>query len=199
MIRKAIIKMGGLFQKAYRHLVLLPYVKEQMKSVGEKVYFPLKFSISNPENMWVGNDVSLGENFCVLNALADVIIGDHVMFGPGVTVVTGDHRIDIMGKYMTQVTNEDKIINNGGVKQNPYDETVTFEGDNWIGANVTILKGVIMGKGAVVAAGAVVTKSVPPYEIWGGVPAHCIGKRFTENRRRIHEKMLYNEAKITEG
>ena len=96
MIRKAVIKIGGLVQKAYRHLVLLPYVKEQMKSVGEKVYFPLKFSISNPENMRMGNDVSLGEDFCVLNALADVVIGDHVMFGPGVTVVTGDHRIDII-------------------------------------------------------------------------------------------------------
>lgn len=170
--------------------MLLPYVKEHMKSVGEKVYFPLKFSISNPENMRIGKDVSLGENFCVLNALADVIIGDHVMFGPGVTVVTGDHRIDIMGKYMTQVTNEDKIVNNGGVKRNPYDETVTFEGDNWIGANVTILKGVTMGKGAVIAAGAVVTKSVPPYEIWGGVPACRIGKRFTEEQIAMHEEML---------
>ena len=190
MIRKAVIKMGRLFQKAYRHLVLLPYVKEQMKSVGEKVYFPLKFSISNPENMRMGNDVSLGENFCVLNALADVIIGDHVMFGPGATIITGNHRIDIMGKYMTQVTNADKIVNMGGIPQNPYDAPVTFEGDNWIGANVTILKGVTMEKGSVIAAGAVVTKDIPPYEIWGGTPARRIGKRFTEEQIAVHEKML---------
>lgn len=90
------------------------------------------------------------------------------MFGPGVTVVTGDHRIDIIGKYMTQVTNADKIVNIDGITQNPYDAQVTFEGDNWIGANVTILKGVTMGKGSVAAAGAVVTKNIPPYEIWGG-------------------------------
>lgn len=166
MIRKAVIKMGGLFQKAYRHLVLLLYVKEQMKSVGEKVYFPLKFSISNPENMRMENDVSLGENFCVLNALANVIIGDHVMFGPGVTIITGNHRIDIVGKYMTQVANADKIVNIDGIMQNPYDVSVTFEGDNWIGSNVTILKGVTMEKSSVVAAGAVVTKNIPRYEIW---------------------------------
>lgn len=190
MIRKAVIKIGGLVQKSYRHLVLLPYVKEQIKSVGEKVYFPLKFSISNPENMRVGNDVSFGENFCVLNALADVRIGDHVMFGPGVTIVTGNHRIDIVGKYMTQVTNADKIVNIDGITQNPYDAPVTFEGDNWIGANVTILKGVTMGKGSVAAAGAVVTKNIPPYEIWGGGPARCIGKRFTEEQIAVHEKML---------
>lgn len=190
MIRKAIIKMGGLVQKAYRHLVLLPYVKEHMKSVGEKVYFPLKFSISNPENMRIGKDVSLGENFCVLNALADVVIGDHVMFGPGVTIVTGDHRIDIMGKYMTQVTNADKIVDIGGITRNPYDAPVTFVGDSWIGANATILKGVTIGKGSVVAAGAVVTKDIPPYEIWGGVPARRIGKRFTEEQIAMHEEML---------
>ena len=193
MIRKAVIKIGGLFQKAYRHLVLLPYVKEQMKSVGEKVYLPLKFSISNPENMRMGNDVSLGENICVLNALADVVIGDHVMFGPGVTIVTGDHRIDIIGKYMTQVTNADKIVNIDGITQNPYDAPVTFEGDNWIGANVTILKGVTMEKGSVVAAGAVVTKNIPQYEIWGGVPARRIGKRFTEEQIAVHEKKIEAE------
>lgn len=181
MIRKAVIKMGGLFQKAYRHLVLLPYVKEQMKSVGEKVYFPLKFSISNLENMRMGNDVSLGENFCVLNAFADVIIGDHVMFGPGTTIITGNHRIDIMGKYMTQVTNADKIVNIGGIMQNPYDAPITFEGDNWIGANVTILKGVTMEKGSVVAAGAVVTKDIPQYEIWG-------------NTSSPHRKTIYRRA-----
>jgi acetyltransferase-like isoleucine patch superfamily enzyme len=41
----------------------------------------------------------------------------------------------------------------------------------WIGCNVVVLKGVGIGNSAVVAAGAVVTKSIPPYEIWGGVPA----------------------------
>ena len=47
----------------------------------------------------------------------------------------------------------------------------------WIGANAVILKGVEIGRGAVVAAGAVVTKNIPPNEIWGGVPAKKIGER----------------------
>ena len=53
-----------------------------------------------------------------------------------------------------------------------------FEGDNWIGANVTILKGVTVGEGAVIAAGAVVTRNVEKYSVWGGVPARKLRDRF---------------------
>lgn len=50
----------------------------------------------------------------------------------------------------------------------------------WIGARAIVLRGVRIGQGAVVAAGAVVTKDVPDYEIWGGVPARFIRRRFDE-------------------
>jgi acetyltransferase-like isoleucine patch superfamily enzyme len=54
---------------------------------------------------------------------------------------------------------------------------ITLEEDVWLGANAVVLKGVRIGRGAIVAAGAVVTKSVPPFEIWGGVPAGKISER----------------------
>jgi acetyltransferase-like isoleucine patch superfamily enzyme len=54
---------------------------------------------------------------------------------------------------------------------------ITLEEDVWLGANVIVLKGVRIGRGAIVAAGAVVTKSVPAYEIWGGVPARKLSER----------------------
>ena len=53
-----------------------------------------------------------------------------------------------------------------------------IEPDVWCGANVTILKGVHIGKGSVIAAGAVVTKNIGEYEIWAGVPAKKIRNRF---------------------
>lgn len=58
----------------------------------------------------------------------------------------------------------------------------SFEGDNWICTNACILKGVTVGKGAVVAAGAVVTKDVPPYSIVAGAPARVIKMRFDEEK-----------------
>ena len=77
---------------------------------------------------------------------------------------------------MTDVTVEEKFVD--GV--NVYDQPVVIEDDVWVGANVTILKGVTIGHGSVVAAGAVVTKSCPPYSIIGGVPAKVLRKRFEE-------------------
>lgn len=58
------------------------------------------------------------------------------------------------------------------------DISVIIEDDVWIGANVTILKGVHIYTGAVIAAGAVVVNDVPKYSIVGGIPAKIIGKRF---------------------
>ena len=73
---------------------------------------------------------------------------------------------------------------------NVYDQPVVIEDDVWVGANVTILKGVTIGHGSVVAAGAVVTKSCPPYSIIGGVPAKLIKMRFTDDDIKEHESRM---------
>ena len=110
-----------------------------------------------------------------------MIIGDYVMFGPNVSVITGNHRIDVLGERMYEVKDSDK--------RDSDDQDVVFAGDNWIGANSTILKGVTIGEGAVVAAGSVVNKSVPPYSIVGG-PAKMIKMRFTEKEIIEHQKLI---------
>ena len=73
---------------------------------------------------------------------------------------------------------------------NVYDQPVVIEDGVWCGANVTILKGVTIGRGSVVAAGAVVTKSFPPYSIIGGIPAKLIKMRFTEEEIKKNENDL---------
>ena len=109
-----------------------------------------------------------------------------MLFGPKPTIISGDHRIDLLGKYIADVTVEEKFVD--GV--NVYDQPVVIEDDVWCGANVTILKGVTIGHGSVVAAGAVVTKSFPPYSIIGGIPAKLLKMRFTEEEIKAHERML---------
>ena len=76
---------------------------------------------------------------------------------------------------------------NEGTKSAP----VVIEDDVWIGANVTILKGVTIGHGSVIAAGAVVTQSFPPYSIIGGVPARLLKQRFTEEQQKENDRLLY--------
>ena len=80
------------------------------------------------------------------------------------------------------MTTEDKLPEN--------DLPVVIEDGCWIGANVTILKGVRVGRGSVIAAGAVVTKSCEPYSIIGGVPAKLIKMRFTPEQIAEHERLL---------
>ena len=68
---------------------------------------------------------------------------------------------------------------------------MVIEEDVWCGANVVILKGVTIGRGSIVAAGSVVTKSCPPYSVIGGVPAKVIKRKFTEAQIIEHERILY--------
>lgn len=103
--------------------------------------------------------------------------GRYVMFGPGVMVVGRDHRFDLPGT---------PIIFAG----RPQPLATWIEDDAWIGARSLLIGGVRIGRGAIVAAGAVVTKDVPPYAIVAGVPAQVIGQRFDESGRARHDEML---------
>lgn len=139
-------------------------------------------SFSGIKKIEVGNNVSLGNDCRIMTTLAKVKIGNNVMFGPNVTILSGNHRINYLGKCMTEVHDCDKE----GIE----DKDIILEDDNWIGANATILKGVIIGKGAVVAACALVTKDVPAYSIVGGIPAKVIKMRFSREEIVKHEDMI---------
>lgn len=104
------------------------------------------------------------------------------MFGPQVTIRGGNHRIDLLGRYMDMIKNNEK---------RPEDDPgVVIEDDVWIGTRAIILAGVTIGRGAVVAAGSVVTKSVPAYAIVGGNPAKIIRMRWSPSEIVEHEHLI---------
>lgn len=107
------------------------------------------------------------------------------MTSQDVLFITGNHRIDLLGKYMIDVQNNEKNAED--------DANIIIEDDVWIASRAIILKGVHIGRGSVVAAGAVVTKDVAPYSVVGGVPARFIKYRFTAEEILRHEKELNNE------
>ena len=164
-----------------------PVWKRCMKHCGKGVYIrPMSSDIKGLWNLSVGDGTSIPKGSIIYCTDAPCIIGKKVLFGPRPTIITGDHRIDILGKYITDVTVEEKFVD--GV--NVYDQPVVIEDGVWCGANVTILKGVTIGRGSVVAAGAVVTKSFPPYSIIGGIPAKLVKMRFTEEEIKKNENDL---------
>jgi len=170
-------------EKAWEKFIAVPYRKGLLGAYGQNVKIGRHTRAEGWRNIYIGNNVSIGVNSVFLTTRAKITIHDHVIFGPNVTIVTGNHRTDLVGKYIDEVTDSYKLPDN--------DEDVVIEGDNWIGANATILKGVTVGQGAIVAAGAVVTKDVKPYEIVGGVPAKTIGYRFSKEGQKEHEKILH--------
>lgn len=124
-------------------------------------------------------DYSVIESFaCINNAVGDVMIGDHTRIGLHNTiigpVIIGSHVNLAQGITVTALNHifEDskKRIDEQGVSTN----AVVIEDDIWIGANAVVLPGVTIGHHSVVAAGAVVTKDVPPHSLVAGVPAKVI-------------------------
>lgn len=170
-------------QRGMRKYMVEPFIRKSFGSYDRCVRIPAGCSFSGCENVFVGHHVYFGVDTRVLSTKAKLTIGNYVMFGPGVTIVTGDHRTDVLGKYMCTITDADKRPED--------DQDVVIEDDVWIGANATILKGVTIGRGSVIAAGSVVNKSCPPYSIVGGVPAKVIKARFTEEEILQHERLLY--------
>lgn len=168
--------------RAWNKAVVTPIKKSALGSCGKNVTLGRRLKMSGSKNLHIGNNVSIGEDARFMCTLAKIKLGDNIMFGPGVTCITGGHRMDLLGRYMISVTNAEKRPED--------DRDIVFEGDNWIGANVTVLRGVTIGEGAVVAAGAVVTKDVPAYSIVGGVPAKVIKMRFTDEEIAEHKRIL---------
>ena len=124
-------------------------------------------------------DYSVVESFaCINNAVGDVLIGDYTRIGLHNTIIgpvkIGHHVNLAQGITVTALNHNfddtNKRIDEQGVSTN----AVTIEDDVWIGANAVILPGVTIGNHCVVAAGAVVTKDVPPHSLVAGVPAKVI-------------------------
>lgn len=120
----------------------------------------------NTANIVIGKDTIIGER-AVLDGRDTLRIGDHVDFASEVMVYNCQHDIhDPEFKAVPQA--------------------VIIEDYVFVGPRAIILPGVTIGKGAVVAAGAVVTKDVAPYEIVGGVPAKVIGER---KEKELHYRL----------
>ena len=114
----------------------------------------------------IGNGAGIGANCSIPSGVS---IGENVMMGIDILMFTNEHRHD------------DITIPMGAQGRTPV-EPIVIGDDVWIGSRSLIMKGVHIGHGAIIAAGSVVTKSVPPYEIWGGNPARFLKSRLSRQQ-----------------
>ena len=119
--------------------------------------------INNPSLVSVGDGVYLGDGVQLYAWDERIVIGSNVLVAAGVRMITRKHGFADIGRPMA-----DQGYNNA---------PIVIEDDVWIGFQAIILPGVTVGRGAIVGAGAVVTRDVKPYCIVGGVPARLIRER----------------------
>ena len=100
---------------------------------------------------------------CYLGVFQPITIGDDTQIGAFSYIISANHCFD----------RRDIPIRDQGFTGSP----IVIGSDVWIGTHVVILPGVMIGNGAIIGAGSVVTKDVPAYQIWGGMPAKFLKER----------------------
>ena len=156
-------------------------LKKRLKSCGRNVTFGRNCFVSAPQ-VSIGDDVYIGDGAYISASVSNIYIGNKVMFGPNVEIHSGNHRFDIVGKYMFDISFDQK---------RPEDDLDVVIGDDvWIGAKCIILNGVHIGEGSIIGAGTVVSKDVPPYSILTGSRPLALRKRFSEEEIIEHKKQL---------
>ena len=145
----------------YRHVLLM--------NLGKQVAIYYDCEIRSPHNIKIDDGSIIGDH-AILDGRNGISIGKNVNFSTRVSIWTEqhDHR-DPWFRCYTQAK-----------------KPVVIEDRVWIGPNTIILHSVHIGEGAIIAAGAVVTKDVPPYTIIAGIPARVIGERNKDLRYELH-------------
>ena len=178
LLNKIFLKIGSLNCRIYGALVRL-----QLRQCGHgfRATYPMTvfggeniqigdnfssmgndYLYANDGEMSIGNNCSMNTNVQIGASAGKICIGNNVLFGPNVVLRAADHGI----KRSELIANQHHVRG-----------FIIIEDDVWIASNVVILKNVRIGKGSVVAAGAVVNKDVELYSVVAGVPARKVSER----------------------
>ena len=140
------------------HLVRRSIIKLKFKSVGNNTNFLMGIEFRKPSNISIGNNSVINKKVLLDGRGGKLIIGNNVDIAQETNIWTLEHDV-----------HNDYHLDKGA--------SVIIEDYVWISSRVTILPGVTIGKGAVVASNSVVTKDIKPFSIVGGMPAKKIGER----------------------
>lgn len=138
--------------------------------IGKGTFICRRADILFPKGLDLGENVAVGW-FVHMDARAGIKVGHDCNISSYTKFITGSHDVD------------DPMFT-------AHFKPITIGHHVWVGTGAIVLQGVSIGDGAVVAAGSVVTKDIPPYEIWGGVPAKFIRKRNMDLRYEVKSAPL---------
>jgi len=136
-------------------------VKRIFASCGDGVIVKQRAYFGDGRTLRVGHRAQIGGNSRIDH---DVTIGNDVLMGPDVVMISGGHAFE---------TPDLPINQQGSIERRP----IVIGNDVWIGTRVIVMPGVEIGDGAVIGAGSIVTKNIPPYSVAIGAPAKVIRRR----------------------
>lgn len=179
---------------------MFQHLKKEVKTFRNSVIFPIILNFpSRHLRLWLIRHIlqSVGENVSVLRHVRfdgwhHISLGNNVVINPYCHL---DGRMGLIIGNNVDIATETNIWT---MEHDPHDDfhrtkggTTIIDDYVWIASRSTILPGVHIGKGAVIAAGSVVTKDVPPMAIVGGVPAHVIGTRTSQLQYKLRWNPKY--------
>lgn len=172
IMRKVKLLIGRLFYLGASHLpesfFWINIGQKQIRAFcGKLILTKCGKNVNIEKGAVFPSSVELGDNSGIgirARINGKVVIGKNVMMGPDVCIYTKNHAFD----------RTDIPMNLQGVSP---EKSVFIDDDVWVGARVIILPGVHIGTGAIIGAGAVVTKDVPDYAVVGGNPARILKMR----------------------
>ena len=143
--------------------------------------------VYNPNYLVMEENTRISSKSIIMNVYAKFIMKRYSGAAVNLTVITGNHP-QIPGRYYRTISKKKENLD-----ISLYDKDVIVNEDVWIGCNVTLLSGVTIGRSSIIAAGSVVTKSMPPYCVIAGVPAKPIKIKWTIDEIIFHEQTLFSK------
>ena len=141
--------------------------------LGDGVHIGREVEVSPISEITIGNFTSVQDR---CNFLGRIDIGANCLFAPNVFMSSGTHEIREKPPWL--IRDQDALVGApGSVAAQSRQRPIQVQDDCWVGINVVVMRGVTIGKGSVVGANSVVTKSVDPYSIVAGAPARLISRR----------------------
>lgn len=181
---------------------LLKYIILKCKNKNCKIYSKdISFNIKLEEKVRIYKDVYIDKNVNIgkysyissgTKIYCNTKIGAFCSIGPNVTIGPGNHDYNL---FTTHPILYDRSWNKNILENNSINKKTIIGNDVWIGCNALILNGIMIGDGAVIGAGTIVTKDIPPYAIVIGNPGKIIKYRFNKGviNKLISEKWWEKE------
>lgn len=177
------------------HFYRIMQPRPSYPNVHKTASLSLDAKVTSPEDLILEEETSIPSGAVIMNGPTGKFIMKKWSFSSiGLLVLCGNH-MPVIGMPLIKVSDD---IKNQLDNSHAYSKDIIVDEDVWIGARVTLLAGVHIGRGSIIAAGAVVSKNVPAYSIWGGVPAHFIKWKWSVEEIIEHESHIYrSEERFT--